>query len=369
MLTGVRALYLEDDEGLIYLLRDTLEAEHCEVVYATDGHEGLEKAQAMDFDVVLVDQNMPLLTGLEVIQRIQLMDDPPPIIMVTGAGNEEVAVQAMQLGASDYIVKDAGLVYLKMLPSVIYQVIHQRQLAQAQKAAQAALTAEQVRSRLLSKFIEDASHEFRTPITVINTSAHLLSRMSDQPKQLDHIQKITDQANEILHLVEDLILLAKLDNASAMENTEISLTLILKTLLEQKAEQFAQQHIQLQQDIPVDAIMVSGDLDHLMRAITEIIDNAYRFSGPDDTVSIQLACDGDVACISIHDTGSGINPDVLPHIFERFYRGDEARTLRGFGLGLPIAARIVELHQGDISVESTLGEGSVFNIYLPAHTA
>jgi signal transduction histidine kinase/DNA-binding response OmpR family regulator len=135
----IRVLYMEDDDGLARLLQKKLQQAGCEVDIAPDGEQGLAMYNAGSYDVVAVDQNMPIHSGLEVIRIIAAEGALPPMIMVTGTGDEEIAVEAMKLGAGDYIVKDVDGGYLELLPTVVEQVLQQRRLAEEKKRAVEAL--------------------------------------------------------------------------------------------------------------------------------------------------------------------------------------------------------------------------------------
>jgi signal transduction histidine kinase/DNA-binding response OmpR family regulator len=138
-LEPVRILYMEDDVGLARLLQRKLEQAGYVVDLAHDGEEGLAMYEAGSYDVVAVDQNMPVHDGLEVIRVLASRGPLPPTIMVTGGGDEETAVEAMKLGAGDYIVKDVDGGYLELLPSVVAQVLRQRRLAEERRQALEAL--------------------------------------------------------------------------------------------------------------------------------------------------------------------------------------------------------------------------------------
>ncbi|MBN1977361.1 MAG: response regulator [Anaerolineae bacterium] len=135
----IRVLYMEDDDGLARLLQKKLQQAGCEVDIAPDGEQGLAMYNAGSYDVVAVDQNMPIHSGLEVIRIMATEGALPPMIMVTGTGDEETAVEAMKLGAGDYIVKDVDGGYLELLPTVVGQVLQQRRLAEEKRRAVEAL--------------------------------------------------------------------------------------------------------------------------------------------------------------------------------------------------------------------------------------
>lgn len=135
----IRILYMEDDIGLARLFKKKLERSGYLVDLASDGAEGLEMYQAKQYDILAVDQQMPFIDGLEVIRLLAAQGPLPPTIMITGAGNEQTAIEAMKLGASDYIVKDIDGGYLELLPSVIEQTFYRQRLVEEKQQAVAAL--------------------------------------------------------------------------------------------------------------------------------------------------------------------------------------------------------------------------------------
>jgi signal transduction histidine kinase/DNA-binding response OmpR family regulator len=148
---SIRVLYMEDDLGLARLLQKRLQQAGYDVDVAPDGERGLAMYEDGAYDVVAVDQNMPVHSGLEVIRIMAARGALPPMIMVTGTGDEETAVEAMKLGAGDYIVKDVDGGYLELLPTVVQQVLHQRQLAEEKRRAVEALEQRNRDLTLLNK--------------------------------------------------------------------------------------------------------------------------------------------------------------------------------------------------------------------------
>jgi diguanylate cyclase (GGDEF)-like protein/PAS domain S-box-containing protein len=144
-----RILYMEDDPGLARLLQKTLQRRGFEITIAPDGREGLAKATAEGFDLLLVDYNMPYYGGIEVIRTLRKQGELVPVIMVTGQGSEEIAVEAIKLGASDYIVKDAEMKYLELLPMVIDRVLYQQKIQLERKSMEATIRENEERYRRL----------------------------------------------------------------------------------------------------------------------------------------------------------------------------------------------------------------------------
>ncbi len=144
-----RILYMEDDPGLSALLQRNLQRRGFLVDTAADGEEGLKMLDASSYDVLLVDYNMPYFGGLDVIRALAEKGMPIPVIMVTGEGNETVAAESLKLGASDYIVKDAEMRYLNLLPAVIDQVLYKQQLIKERNQMQGAMLESEERYRRL----------------------------------------------------------------------------------------------------------------------------------------------------------------------------------------------------------------------------
>jgi diguanylate cyclase (GGDEF)-like protein len=136
---AVRILYVEDDPGLARLVQKRLQRVGYVVDIASDGEEGIKKYEADSYDLVFVDQTLPVYDGLEVIQILASRGTLPPTVMITGTGDERVAVEAMKLGTSDYIVKDTGVGYLELLPSIITKVLQQRRAVEEKQQAEEAL--------------------------------------------------------------------------------------------------------------------------------------------------------------------------------------------------------------------------------------
>jgi signal transduction histidine kinase len=228
-----------------------------------------------------------------------------------------------------------------------------------------ALQLEKDRSGLLSEFIQDASHEFRTPLTLIQMSLDGLGRISPEEKQQKYIQRIKQQSDAILKLVDDLIYLARLDNISSLELEPIVLNNLIKAAVGQVEGMIEAKNIQFTLELPDQPLRILGDRVELANALAELIRNACNYSNPDSLLTVTLDRDDLTAVITIRDTGIGMTDEQVSRMFERFYRANEAHTTRGFGLGLPIVSRIIDLHHGEISVASEIGQGTTIMIGLP----
>ena len=219
------------------------------------------------------------------------------------------------------------------------------------------------------QFIADASHELRTPLTIICSELEFAKRRIADATAIESLQTSLSEIDHMARMVEDLLLLARLD--SAYPTQPFALVRFDELLLEcvqlvTKIAEGKQVKISVQID---QAAEVLADSDRLKGAVLNLLDNAVRYCGDNGFVSASLRASkspaGKVQLI-IADNGPGISPDDLPHIFERFYRaGPHRNEESGSGLGLAIAHKVIELHQGTLTVSSKQGVGSEFTVMLP----
>ncbi len=230
-----------------------------------------------------------------------------------------------------------------------------------------ALAVEQERVKVLSAFIQNASHEFRTPLAIIGSSIYLLSRANDDTNRQRHVEKAESQIKHITQLIEILIAMSKLDAGAQVKAQPLDLTLLVDELTFIIGWEMSKKRLNLNLQTPSEPIIVNGDSEQLHSALRHLLENAQRYTPPNGTITVSLtrSYEQNSAIIRIHDTGAGISPEALPHIFERFWRDDTAHSTPGFGIGLPLAQKIFNAHGGTITVESTLGSGSTFTIALP----
>jgi heavy metal sensor kinase len=217
------------------------------------------------------------------------------------------------------------------------------------------------------RFTGDISHELRSPLTTILGNLSLLRRAKNLPEeeQREMLDEMYSEAERMHRLISDLLLLSQADSGLAINRAPVELdTLLLESYRMAKRRAGDRLDIHLTHE---DQAVVMGDADRLRQVLDNLINNAIRYTPEGGCIELSLHCLGGEAVITIADTGQGIAPEDLPHIFDRFYRADKARTRAagGTGLGLSIVKWIVDAHNGRIEVESTPGEGSVFHIYLP----
>lgn len=241
-----------------------------------------------------------------------------------------------------------------------------RNVTENKKAAEEhlALMLERGRMQILADFLNQVSHEFRTPLSSININAYLLKKSPDPLRHEQYCKNIEEQTHAIQSLLETMNILFHLDSVSALDTVESNLCDILRVCVLKRKEATQEKNIEITLELGNDPLMIMADLYYLEVAIGTILDNAIQFTPEEGHIQVRgYEQDGQVI-INIIDNGIGIDKKDLSHIFERFFRVDKAATERGFGLGLPIAKTVVDLHGGEIEVESEIGKGARFTIRL-----
>lgn len=245
-----------------------------------------------------------------------------------------------------------------------------------------AVTFDQMLARLeeaferQKRFIADASHELRTPLTILKGDIEVaLNRPRSAAEYREILEMVNQTSDRLTSLVEELLLLARADNHQVVLQVEqFNLTELLSRQVTQLRPHAADKSIDLKLDIQENLNLVA-DAVKLSRVFLNLIDNAIKYSRPGDSVLVKAARHNGQVCITVADTGPGIPPENLPHLFERFYRVDKARVRyelanitgsTGVGLGLAIAEWLIKAHGGHIEVASQVGQGTTFTVWLPS---
>ena len=221
----------------------------------------------------------------------------------------------------------------------------------------------------VTQFTADASHELRTPISLIRTEAEIaLRRSRGDAEYREALRHILLEAERTSALVEELLSLARADSGrETLRISSVDLSTIVREVSEQWRELMAARNLTFTCDVTDEELAVLGDRNALQRLLTVLLDNAAKYTPAPGTVDLHLEMTGELAAIRVSDSGIGIALEDQPKIFDRFYRADKARSrnLEGAGIGLAIAQWIVQQHKGSITVQSSPGKGSTFLVQLP----
>lgn len=226
---------------------------------------------------------------------------------------------------------------------------------------------EREKAKLMSTFIGSASHDLRTPLTIINTSLYLLNMINDPDKQKERLSLIKEQVDHLHTLIENLVDMARYDSGIDLKVASLDLRQLMDTIQQTFIPDLTVgRDLDIQFVFPDQPLMVMVDRIYFKQALQNVIENAVVYTPDSGEIIIKAFLDIKEVVINIQDTGIGIAEEDLAHIFERFYQVDKARTERGrAGLGLSIAQKIIEAHKGVINASSIVGEGSTFRISIP----
>ena len=215
------------------------------------------------------------------------------------------------------------------------------------------------------RFVADASHELRTPLTTVRGNIELLRREPpiDAGERADIVADTTEEVDRLIRLVNQLLVLARADAGQTLRADPIPVQALVEDVCRQA--RLLTPNTRIHCEAPAD-VLVQGDRDALKQVLLILVDNALVHTPAGTPVALTASAADAQVVFSVRDSGPGIAPEALPHIFERFYRGQASRTGRGAGLGLAIAKELVEAQGGTITVESQLGQGTVFTVTLPA---
>jgi two-component system phosphate regulon sensor histidine kinase PhoR len=222
------------------------------------------------------------------------------------------------------------------------------------------------------EFVANVSHELRTPLAGLKALAETLEAgaLEDPPAAREFLGRMLIEVDRLTELVQELLELARLEaGAPGLEHEHVDLADIAEHALERLDRRAEQAGIRLSLQRPPGALLVQGDRTRIERVFVNLVENAIKYTDRGGSIHVDFKREDDQIVAAVHDTGRGIPPEDLPRIFERFYKGDKARSSPGSGLGLAIVKHTVQAHGGRVWTESTEGRGSTFFVSLPAATS
>lgn len=314
-----------------------------------------------DFDVVLLDINMPDLDGLSVLDQLPALLPAGQAVMVSAYGDLPNIRAAMNRGAFDFVTKPVDFPDLAVTLGKTARYVGQLREAEHLKAL----------DTLKSRFFDNITHEFRTPLTLIQAPTEkLLADVSDETTR-HHLALVQRNAFRLRRLIDQLLALTRLEAGHAVVNPTPGdlgafvgqLTAGFAALAEQRGLYFSYEN-SLTQSYAFDA-------DKVEHVVHNLVGNALKFTNAGGQVTVTLRPTESGVRLIVTDTGIGIRPQKLPHVFDRFFQADDSpvRPYTGTGIGLALVRELLELMGGTVAVESEVGKGSVFTVELPLETA
>ena len=218
---------------------------------------------------------------------------------------------------------------------------------------------------LRTDFIANVSHEMKTPLAVMQNYGTMLQQPDlDRDKRIEYAKAITDGSRRLADMMTNILKLNRLENQQIYPQTrQYDLGEQLCECLLRYENVWEQADINIETDIQ-DDVLVRADEELLSLVWSNLFSNAFKFTGPGGTVSVSLSATDQHAIVTVRDTGCGMSTEVGEHIFEKFYQGDSSHATQGNGLGLALVKRVVDIIQGEISVESAIGKGSSFTVRI-----
>ncbi|MFL5691379.1 MAG: response regulator [Ktedonobacteraceae bacterium] len=380
-------LIVDDDTALLQALPQALylRMENIKVDSCDSAQAAIERIAEHEYDAIVSDIKMPGMDGLALLAKIQELSPDTPTLLITGHGEHDLAVQALRGGAYDFIQKPIDRDYLI---AALQRAIHTHQLRSRVKAQQLTLelharslermvqkrTNELVEANAAKdKFLSIVSHELKTPLTSLKGMTQLLRRQVKRAEAIEVVSVgLADMERSIRRmevLVNDLLDSSLIEtNMFVLHRKRCNLVELCRHLID---EYTAGAGPSLTFEIPGDPIEVEVDVNRISQVIINLLSNARKYSPKGSPITLTLQQAGYETMFSVRDMGVGIPEEMLPHIFDQFYRVPSVEVQNGphvgLGLGLYISRKIVERHGGHIDVQSVPNQGSTFTVVLPMY--
>lgn len=370
--TGRKKILIVDDDPLILsILTSILSDNQYQVETAENGRQALTTIND-SFHLVLSDFEMPEINGLELIKALRKAGNDIPIVILTGNQEISVALQALKLGANEYVVKDENIgdTVLTSISNALERKMlldqNTRLIDNLMKAKDAAEKANEAKSDFLAKM----SHDLKTPLNAILGYTQLMTDDSDEPLSEDSIDNLTQifkAGNHLMELINDILDLSAIEAGKLKVVIEkIDLISVIQESLILIRPASEKQNIKIIDETKDhESLYVLADSLRLKQVLLNLLSNGVKYNSLKGTLTLSLTTDNSHVWLNIRDTGSGIPEEKMNTLFEKFNRlGAEKTKVEGTGIGLNICQNLIELMNGSLNVESELGKGSCFSISI-----
>ena len=379
-------LIVDDEDHVLEVLVSMIKHIGHNPVKASGGIIGLDICSRQKLDLVLTDLNMPGMHGLEFISRLSEEHPDLPIVVISGANNLQAAIEAIRLGAWDYLNKPVSLDELNM---VMQRVFARMQLIAENRAYQdnleelvmqrttelhGALKQAEAANLAKSAFLANMSHELRTPLNSIMGFSQLLEEnlycsCSRSPETMESISYIASSANHLLEMVNDILDLSKIEAGKIdINKLPFDLFAMLRRLPLSVKSIASKKGVRLEVSIPDHMGWIDADEVRLKEVFYNLLSNAVKFTEDGKKIGLEVKTEESTFAVTVWDEGCGIPEDQQERIFDPFEqvgKGYHTSAAKGTGLGLTISRRLVEMHDGTLSVSSVSGAGSRFTVKIP----
>jgi signal transduction histidine kinase len=374
----LKVLLIEDNPGDVRLIREMFaEAKH--PVFKVESvdrlTDGLARVIESQFDVILLDLSLPDSSGLDTFVTLNGASEHLPIVILSGLNDETTAIECVNAGAQDYLIKgevDSHLL-IRSLRYAVARGVLEKERSQLLASERAARAQAEAANRAKDEFLAMVSHELRTPLSAMLGWSRMLTTGKLDPETVSRgIEAIERNARAQTQLIGDLLDISRITTGKLQLNVRpLRLDSVITNTIDAMRPTAQAKQILLNANLDTNGGHISGDPDRLQQIIWNLLSNAIKFTPAGGRVEINLERVGTHIQITVADTGQGINAEFLPHVFERFRQADSSTTRKfgGLGLGLSIVRHLVELHGGTVQVDSPgEGQGATFTVRFPLLT-
>ncbi len=380
-------LLIEDDREDYFIIRDLMQdipGQPYQLEWIDSYEEGRKAILADDYDACLVDYLLEDGNGLDLIRSVNHSNKIEfPILLLTGKGNIEVDRNAMEAGASDYLVKGA-LSPHSLDRAIRYNIRHienlqairelnknlEAKVGERTRELAASLEKEKELNEMKSRFVSMASHEFRTPLSTILSSTSLIEKHNQNNQANDkitkHVHRIQNAVNNLTDILNDFLSLEKLEEGAIQPNfTNIDIPTFAERIKDDMQE-IAKEGQVIHYEHQGNQSHFYSDKQLLRNIIYNLLSNAIKYSPASSVIHFHSRLDQDHHLqMTITDQGIGIPKEELGNMFSRFFRARNALHYQGTGLGMNIVKKYVDLLKGHIDINSEEGEGTSIHIQIP----
>jgi two-component system sensor histidine kinase/response regulator len=362
MSDNAKIVIIDDEEVVLDSCTQILQGRGYDISTAPDGKQGLALVEKTKPDIVFIDLKMPGIPGLDVLEKIHNQDSTIVTVVITGYATVDSAVEAMKKGAYDFLPKP-------FTPDE-FRLITRRGL-ERRKLIIETITLRKEKEMLRENFAAIVSHELKSPLGAIQQNLFALSgELADKLSESENAKfgRMKVRINDLIKLINSWLRVYSVDISKIKENfSEIDIANLIAKAIESIEPQAVRKNIQLVTTIDEKLPSIEADETSLVEALVNIIGNAVKYSFTDSQISIKVAEKDGMVEIKVADTGVGIPEEELPNVLSDFFRGSSNESDdSSHGIGLTISRKIIEAHDGSISVSSKLSQGTTFTIQLPA---
>ena len=362
-----KILIVDDKPENLFSLENMLAEDGCEIVKAFSGQEALKLAFQEEFSLILLDVQMPEMDGFEVAKMLKSTKRTRkiPIVFVTAISMERnYLLKGLGEGAIDYLFKPLDVEVTRAKVRTLLKFFHQQQELEMKNIELAGLNEQK------NYFLGMASHDLRNPLGNIITLAQFIDA-DDENINEEHrsfLKAIIDSGQYMLNLLNDLLDISKIESGKMqLQLKDLNIAQLIHTVIGDNKFTAQKKNISLHYSAHENLPTVSADAGQIRQALNNLVSNAIKYSVPGTMVEITIEKKDKQVVISVHDQGQGIPANELEQIFRPFQTSSIKATAgeSSTGLGLAIAKKVIEAHQGAIWVSSEFGKGSIFSFSLP----